>query len=113
MYNGQQPNSMHVRRSEGFGDAQYEYRNKRDVWSVNTKSDPNAHFAVFPEQLIEPCIKAGCPKDGIVLDPFMGSGTTARVAKKQFKHFIGFELNPNYIKIINKKTEDVTGPSLF
>lgn len=92
----------------------YEYtgkRNKRDVWSVSTSREQNAHFATFPEQLITPCILAGCPKDGIVLDPFMGSGTTAMVARKYQRHFVGFELNPDYIDIINKKTQ-VT-PYLF
>lgn len=79
-------------------------RNKRDVWSVNTKPDMNAHFAVYPEELIRPCILAGCPINGVVLDPFMGSGTTARVARKEGRHFVGFELNPDYIKIINQKT---------
>ena len=79
-------------------------RNKRDVWSVNTKPDLNAHFAVYPEELIRPCILAGCPKGGVVLDPFMGSGTTARVARHWGRHFVGFELNPEYIDIINKKT---------
>lgn len=82
-----------------------EYRNKRSVWHVNTKPDLNAHFAVYPEELIRPCILAGCPKYGIVLDPFMGSGTTAAVALKLDRNYIGFELNPEYIKIIERKTK--------
>ena len=86
-------------------------RNKRDVWSVNLKPDTSAHFAVFPEDLIKPCILAGCPREGIVLDPFMGSGTTGRVATMLNRNFIGFELNPNYVKICNNKTK-VT-PDLF
>lgn len=86
-------------------------RNKRDVWSISTSREKGLHFATFPEQLITPCILAGCPKDGIVLDPFMGSGTTAMVARKYQRHFVGFELNPDYIDIINKKTQ-VT-PYLF
>lgn len=79
-------------------------RNKRDVWSVNTKPDLNAHFAVYPEELIRPCILAGCPKGGVVLDPFMGSGTTARCAHRWGRHYIGFELNPEYIDIIRRKS---------
>lgn len=79
-------------------------RNKRDVWSVNTKPDLNAHFAVYPEELIRPCILAGSPKGGVVLDPFMGSGTTARVARHWGRHYVGFELNPDYIDIIRKKS---------
>ena len=86
-------------------------RNKRDVWSVNLKPDSVAHFATYPEELIRPCILAGCPKEGIVLDPIMGSGTTARVARKWGRHYVGFELNPEYIKIINRKVQ-VT-PDLF
>lgn len=79
-------------------------RNKRDVWSVSVRPDSVAHFATYPEELIRPCILAGCPKDGLVLDPFMGSGTTARVARHWGRHYIGFELNPTYIDIIRKKS---------
>ncbi len=74
-------------------------RNKRAVWQVTTKPFKESHFAVFPPDLIETPIKAGCPENGIVLDPFMGSGTTGLSALKQNKRFIGIELNPEYIKI--------------
>jgi DNA modification methylase len=104
---GQRPNTMHERRAEGLPDIVYPVRNKRDVWSVNVKPDTVAHFATYPEELIRPCILAGCPKDGIVLDPFMGSGTTARVAMKLDRNYIGFELNPEYCKIINTKTREI------
>ena len=104
-YDGQQPNSMHLRREQGLPDKEYVVRNKRDVWSVNVKPDSVAHFATYPEELIAPCILAGCPNGGVVLDPFMGSGTTARVARKLNRHFVGFELNPEYCKIINKKIQ--------
>lgn len=80
-------------------------RNKRDVWSVNVKPDSVAHFATYPEELITPCILAGCPSGGVVLDPFMGSGTTARVARKLNRHYVGFELNAEYCKIIEKKIQ--------
>ena len=96
-----------MRREQGFPDQEYIVRNKRDVWSVNVKPDTVAHFATYPEELIRPCILAGCPKDGIVLDPFMGSGTTARVAMKLDRNYIGFELNPEYCKIINTKTREI------
>lgn len=82
-------------------------RNKRDVWSVTTKPCREAHFATFPEDLIEPCILAGCPIDGVVLDPFFGSGTTGRVSKKLNRHYIGIELNPEYIEISNRRTNHV------
>jgi DNA modification methylase len=79
--------------------------NKRSVWTVATQPFPEAHFATFPENLITDCIKAGCPEGGIVLDPFMGAGTTALIALKHNRNFIGFELNPKYIKIAEKRIE--------
>lgn len=80
-------------------------RNKRTTWTINTKPFKEAHFAVYPEELCETPIKAGCPTNGIVLDPFFGAGTTGLVALKQGKQFIGIELNPEYIKIANKRLE--------
>jgi DNA modification methylase len=74
-------------------------RNKRSVWTVNTKPHAFAHFAVYPEELIEPCIIAGCPEGGTVLDPFSGSGTTGRVAIRNRRKYVGLELNPEYITI--------------
>lgn len=77
--------------------------NKRSVWTVTTKPFKEAHFATFPEDLIIDCIKAGCPEDGIVFDPFMGAGTVAVVAKKLNRNYVGIELNPEYVKIANKR----------
>ena len=74
-------------------------RNKRTVWEVNPQPFPEAHFATFPEELIKPCILAGCPLRGTVLDPFIGSGTTALVARNLQCHAIGLEINPKYIDI--------------
>ena len=71
-------------------------RNKRDVWSTTTGSFRGAHFAVFPEVLIAPCILAGSPVGGTVLDPFAGSGTTGVAAKRLGRNFIGIEINPDY-----------------
>jgi DNA modification methylase len=82
-------------------------RNKRAVWTVATRPFKEAHFATYPEALIEPMIKAGCPLDGVVLDPFIGSGTTGLVAKKQGKNYIGIELNPKYIEIADKRINAV------
>jgi len=84
-------------------------RNKRDVWTVSTKAYRGAHFATFPEELIEPCILSGCRKGGVVLDPFFGSGTTGVVAKKYGRNFIGIELNSDYVNIANKRLETVQG----
>ena len=81
-----------------------EFRNKRSVWSINTAQSGEAHFAVFPEKIPELCIKAGTKKGDIVLDPFMGSGTTALMAQKLGRKWIGIELNEEYATIINKKT---------
>ena len=74
-------------------------RNTRTVWSIATHAYHGAHFAVFPPTLLEIPIKAGCPEDGIVLDPFIGSGTTAIVANRLNRKWIGIELNPEYTKL--------------
>lgn len=72
-------------------------RNKRDVWSVSTNSHRGyGHFAMYPERLIEPCILAGSPEQGLVLDPFFGSGTTGAVCKRLSRRYLGIELNPEY-----------------
>jgi DNA modification methylase len=90
----------------------YEFANKRSVWSVNTRSYKGAHFATYPPELIRPCILAGCPKGGVVLDPFGGSGTTAAVAMEEGRNAILCELNPEYIPLINERLSKVQ-PSLF
>ncbi len=82
-------------------------RNKRTVWSIATKPFKDAHFAVFPPEIPEICIKAGCPKDGIVLDPFAGSGTTNVVAKKLGRDWVGIELNQEYIEMAYKRINAV------
>ena len=74
-------------------------RNKRDVWVVNTVPFKGGHYAAYPPKLVEPCLLAGCPEGGIVLDPFFGSGTTGMVAKQLNRHYIGIELNPEYAKL--------------
>lgn len=78
-------------------------RNKRDVWFVTPAQFREAHFATYPPKLIEPCILAGCPLDGTVLDPFCGSGTTGVVALQQGKNFIGLELNPEYAEMARRR----------
>ena len=84
-------------------------RNKRNVWTVTTKPCKEAHFATFPKDLIEPCIKAGCPEGGVVLDPFGGSGTTGIVAKQFNRTAILIELNPDYIEIAKKRIDKELG----
>jgi DNA modification methylase len=78
-------------------------RNKRSVWNIATKPYSESHFATFPPDLIKPCIMAGCPTGGIVLDPFMGAGTTALVALELDRQFVGCELNPAYIQMAEKR----------
>jgi len=80
-------------------------RNRRSVWTVATRPYKGAHFAVFPPQLIEPCILAGCPVGGTVLDPFAGSGTTGAVALTHDRQFIGIELNPEYLELAKQRIE--------
>ena len=82
-------------------------RNKRSVWTVSTKPLKEAHFATFPVDLIEPCVLAGSPINGVVLDPFFGSGTTGLVSLKHGRNFVGVELNPDYIKIAEKRLSEV------
>jgi DNA modification methylase len=98
----------HGRRHDGFNDRWDAMEkseqvagkvNKRDVWSVAPANFPGAHFATFPPKLIEPCIKAGCPAGGVVLDPFNGSGTTGQVARDNGCAYIGIELNEEYIAL--------------
>lgn len=91
----------------------FETRNKRSVWSVNTKPYQGAHFAVFPTELIEPCIKAGSEEGDIVLDPFMGSGTTAMVANSLGRDYIGCELNKDYEDLILKRIGNVQQKLLY
>ena len=88
----------------------YTERNKRDVWNISTKPFDGAHFATFPEDLVLPCILAGCPENGTVLDPFTGAGTVGVVCKKNNRNFIGVELNPEYVKIAEKRIEDTPEP---
>ncbi len=90
-------------KMKGLVTNNYESRNKRSVWTVTTKPFKESHFATFPEDLISPCVLAGCPEDGIILDPFMGAGTTALVARKLNRNYVGFELNPEYKKIAEKR----------
>lgn len=84
----------------------YQKANKRSVWSVTTRPYKGSHFAVFPPELIEPCILAGCPEGGIVLDPFGGSGTTASVSLLNGRNAIAIELNPDYIPLIDTRIND-------
>ena len=84
----------------------YEKKNKRSVWTVNKKPYKGAHFATYPSELIEPCILAGSEKGDIVLDPFMGSGTTAMVAKSLGRDYIGCELHKDYGDLIQKRIEE-------
>jgi len=84
----------------------YDRKNKRSVWSVTVKPYKEAHFATYPPDLIEPCIKAGSEEGDTILDPFMGAGTTAAVAKSLNRYYIGCELNEDYGNLIQKRIDD-------
>ena len=84
----------------------YPTKNKRSVWSVTNKPYREAHFATYPPDLIEPCIKAGSQEGDLILDPFMGSGTTAMVAKSLGRDYIGCELHEDYGNLIKKRVQD-------
>lgn len=88
-----------VKHSDGAMFTGSDTRNRRSVWTVATRPYKGAHFATFPPALIEPCILAGSRVGDIVLDPFMGSGTTAFVAKSYQRNYLGCELNPNYVEL--------------
>lgn len=78
-------------------------RNKRSVWTIATEPFPEAHFATYPQKLVEPCILAGCPAGGVVLDPFSGSGTTGVVALRLGRSFVGIELNRKYAAMSRRR----------
>jgi len=85
-----------------------ERRNKRSVWRVATQPYAGAHFAVFPPELIRPCVRAGCPVGGTILDPFGGSGTTALVAEQENRNAVLIELNGDYIRLQKERTAEAT-----
>lgn len=84
-------------------------RNKRDVWTVPTKPYPEAHFATYPPELIIPCILAGSKPGDLILDPFSGSGTTGAVALQLGRNYVGYELNPEYAALSEKRIYDAVG----
>ena len=89
-------------------DMEFEMRNKRSVWTITTKPYKEAHFATYPIELPTYCIKAGCPEGGIVLDPFFGSGTTGLAAQEHNRHWVGIELNEEYIEIAHRRLSQKT-----
>jgi len=96
-------------RMAGLKKNNYTVKNKRNVWTVTTKPFKGAHFATFPKDLIEPCIKAGCPEGGVVLDPFGGAGTTGIVAAINNRNAVLIELNSEYIKLAEDRIEKELG----
>lgn len=88
-------------------------RNKRSVWTVKPKPFRGAHFATFPPDLVRPCILAGCPSGGLVLDPFCGSGTSGVVSLEQGRKFLGCELNPEYAQLSENRLLEIAKNDLF
>lgn len=108
----------HSRRPDGFNERWDDMpkaeqaalgRNKRSVWTVATKPFSEAHFATYPPELIEPCILAGSPQGGTILDPFFGAGTTGLVADRLGRNCIGIELNPEYVEIAKRRLSKDAG----
>lgn len=94
------------------GSATYPTRNKRSVWTVATRPYKEAHFATYPVELVQPCILAGCPEGGVVLDPFNGAATTGVAAIGLGRDYIGLELNPEYVQLSNRRLSN-TQPALI
>lgn len=109
-FQGRQGGADYHAQGGGIGSEAKEYlnKNKRSVWTIPVKPYAGAHFAVFPQDLIEPCIMAGAPVGGIVLDPFMGSGTTAQVAQHLGRQYLGCELNPEYKPLQDKRISQMS-----
>ena len=109
-FQGRQGGADYHAQGGGIGSEAKEYlnKNKRSVWTIPVKPYAGAHFAVFPQELIEPCIMAGAPVGGIVLDPFMGSGTTAQVAQHLGRQYLGCELNPEYKPLQDKRISQMS-----
>lgn len=101
------PDTFFRTKSGGIYDAGDGRRNKRSVWTVSTVPFKDAHFATFPPELIRPCILAGCPVGGTVLDPFFGSGTTGVVCLENDRSYIGIDINPDYVAIAKRRIEAV------
>jgi DNA modification methylase len=100
--------AKHNGNMKAFGDIETG-RNKRSVWNVGVASFKDAHFAVYPPALIEPCVKAGSAEGDTVLDPFSGSGTTGEVALKLGRNYVGCELNPDYAKLSERRITEALG----
>lgn len=107
-HNGQYAQTMHSQKRERWKwRNEKPLRNRRSVWSVPVRPYKGAHFATYPPNLITPCILAGCPEDGVVLDPFGGSGTTGGVALKYGRKAMIIEVNPDYVKLIDDRISTI------
>lgn len=95
------------RRMQGLTRNNYEVRNKRSVWTLSSRPYKGAHFATFPPDLVRPCVLAGAPMGGVVLDPFAGSGTTGAVALEHGRKAWLIELNPDYVRLIEERLQGV------
>jgi DNA modification methylase len=108
-----QHHNGHKRRPEQAKSFHALGRNKRSVWTVATAPYSEAHFATFPPKLIEPCVLAGAPAGGLVLDPFMGAGTVGVVARRHSRHYLGIELNPAYVEMAERRIANERQPVLW
>jgi DNA modification methylase len=106
--NGQKPRTGERRGFDNRLDREDGKKNPRSVWTIPTQGYPDAHFATWPEALVDRIIRAGCPEAGTVLDPFMGSGTTALVARKLGRKSVGIELNPAYAELAARRLSQLS-----
>jgi DNA modification methylase len=111
-YNFKDAHNGHVERMNGINKDPYS-RNKRSVWEIATQPFAEAHFATFPMKLVEPCIRAGCPKGGTVLDPFNGSGTTGLIAIAERCNYVGIELNKDYAAMSARRFDAATAQNIL
>ncbi len=104
---GEIPKQGINKASEDYLHFNQEFKRKRDVWTVSTNTfKSREHFAMFPEKLIEPCVLAGSPEGGVVLDPFFGSGTTGAVAKRLNRNYVGIDINEKFLAIARERIEN-------
>ena len=100
------PRPMFSADRDGTNWGNGETRNRRSVWTVSTQPYTGAHFATYPPSLVDPCVLAGCPEGGTVLDPFSGAGTTGVVALRHGRNYVGIEINPDYIEMSERRISD-------
>lgn len=107
------PDAFFRTKSGNLYDESHTLRNKRSVWTIATTPFKGAHFATFPLELVRPCVLAGCPANGTVLDPFFGAGTVGVVCREENRYYVGIEINPEYVRIARRRIAATEGQGLL